>query len=574
MDSNTTALIEFIKFFSSFLNPKTGKQFFEMTFSGPMPRDLRIANELILTPDDYEFYIEKLQFCYELSMDFKIGETTLAQLKNFSGLKFLLKTNSQGSVIFNKSFEYNPDGTNRRCYIFFSEFYNNLKNDIQTKIENTYGKKEYFENNNSQAMYPYSLIIIIKDNTGNGEYFTAFEKFLLMTLEQWNVKFHSAVSIALSNDGNYDIIQKYHPEIFVHALSYENRIALIKKIAKQEHWGIMDLDGVNEQDFILKLIENISDDDGSSLYNDVFGNNAALFRKLDEKFDNQGNLRFVIILMRIRYNYVLLTEGQTGLENYITVIPAHYTIPVRKIKKDGIYQYGPQPIVELLNDHIHITTIDYWAGLYIIQGESPFSYLYKDFPYEEMINVFVVNEHKDFGLADGRIIPIPAFALKGFSEGISEDVTITDVIKKFTETMGIILPFLKLTYLLSEGVYLVGEVAGTSISLGNAFTGQYISSFLDEKLKATPTGAIFLQAYNYISFMYSNKDIINKGIPELISNIKNGNKLALSDGENLMTLWDDYYEVNKAIYDAINSTESEIILKRMQKLQQEINRVK
>ena len=32
-------------------------------------------------------------------------------------------------------------------------------------------------------------------------------------------------------------------------------------------------------------------------------------------------------------------------------------------------------------------------------------------------------------------------------------------------------------------------------------------------------------------------------------------KLASKDGENKMTLSDDYYEVNKAIYDAINCTE-------------------
>ncbi|MDN3606393.1 hypothetical protein [Kaistella yonginensis] len=51
-------------------------------------------------------------------------------------------------------------------------------------------------------------------------------------------------------------------------------------------------------------------------------------------------------------------------------------------------------------------------------------------------------------------------------------------------------------------------------------------------------------------------------------------KLALKDGENLMTLWDDYYDVNKAIYDAINKTESIRIKIEMQRLQQEIDRVK
>ena len=149
--------------------------------------------------------------------------------------------------------------------------------------------------------------------------------------------------------------------------------------------------------------------------------------------------------------------------------------------------------------------------------------------------------------------------------GVSEDVTLADVIKKFTETMGIILPFFKLTYFLSEGIYLTGEVVGTSISLGNAFTGQYISSFLEEKLEKTPAGKLFLQAYTYLSLMYSNKDIAKE--------IAKGNAFALSDGENLMTLW-DYYDANKAIYDAINSIESVRIKRKMDDIQKEIDRIK
>ena len=64
--------------------------------------------------------------------------------------------------------------------------------------------------------------------------------------------------------------------------------------------------------------------------------------------------------------------------------------------------------------------------------------LYKEYPYEEMLKVFIWRENAELGLAQGRIIPLPVFAIKAFHKGISDDVTIIDFISKLVEIAGII----------------------------------------------------------------------------------------------------------------------------------------
>lgn len=580
MDNNSVALLEFIKFFCSYYQPESEetnrKQFFTMKFSGPIPRDLRIADEKIETPEQFSFFVEKLQFCYEMYTFNKTGETTLQDLSKFSGLKFNIRIGTYGAIIPDLSFRYNHPDTERKCYIFFSEDYKNLKKEIKSKIFEKYGNKDFFENNHSDAFYPYSLLIMIKNN--NGSDFENFDNFLALSLDGWKNEFQSAVNIALANNGNFDSLQNYHPEIFIHALSYDHRIAMIKKIAYQEYWGILDFDGLNEQEFILKLLESISDDDASRLFSNIFGDNAALFRKLDGKFDNQANLKFVLLLMKMRYNKELRDRGEKGLEDYLITIPESHTVPVRKVKMDNGVQYiGPDPIIELKNSTAFLKDIRFEKGdgtiIDFSNTPNPFAEIFQEYPYEEMLKVYIWFENKQLGLAQGRIIPMPAFAIKAFHKGISDEITVLDVINKAVEIVGLIIPYIKLIELVQIGSRWY-KIVGAGVAAFEPIASMYISSpIVKQGLEKSYEGKLFLQGYNYISFIYANKDLAgSEGIFELISKIVRGNKLAFKDGENLLTLWSSFFDTpDFNVLDAKNIQDFNNIKSQINQVEFEIN---
>ncbi|MDF0720105.1 hypothetical protein P0M11_08845 [Kaistella sp. PBT33-4] len=513
------------------------------------------TNVQVKTPEGYSFLIKEMRINY-----FK----PMGKNRNYIHIQWgnngIMQSDQTGLT-------FNVDQD--KVYVFHSNQFLELSPDEQIAE-----KAKFSATVSSGGFWGYIYSVIIQVH-GNGSSIADFEGFMNMTQNIWQQHFDDAVSAASNTnnlDRNFEYILKYHPDILKKNLSYQDRVNLLEVLAYHELWDF--LDEVDEQEFALLLLETVPPNEEYALYQHMFElnqqHNTILFKALEEKFDETGNLRFVLHLMKIKYNSVLTSGGTQALENYITTIPAHYTVPIRTIKKNLINLYGPDPEIILLNDKIHINKIDYYGGnpgipIQFNPNEDPFSHLYNDFQYEEMLNVLIRYEQKDLGLPEGKILPIPAFALKGFSEGISEDVTWKDIIQKFVETLSIILPFYKLTYIIHEGVFLWSEVAGTSVSLGNAITSTYISSFLEQEIKNSDSvnGKRFLQAYNYVKFLYANKDL-----PKAI---KDGNVLALLDGENLMTLWDDYYTINQAVYDSINTIESRNLKQELDEIKKEIN---
>lgn len=130
---------------------------------------------------------------------------------------------------------------------------------------------------------------------------------------------------------------------------------------------------------------------------------------------------------------------------------------------------------------------------------------------------------------------MPAFALKAFHKGISDEITVLDVINKAVEIIGIVIPYIKLIEQVQIGSKWYKIVEG-GIALFAPITANFIGSpAIDKALRSSDVGLKFLQGYNYLSFIYGTKDL--KG---LVIQIGKGNFLAFKDGENLMTLWSTF----------------------------------
>lgn len=139
------------------------------------------------------------------------------------------------------------------------------------------------------------------------------------------------------------------------------------------------------------------------------------------------------------------------------------------------------------------------------------------------------------GLAQGRIIPLPAFAIKAFHKGVSDEITILDIINKAVEIIGIIIPYIKLIELVQIGSRWYKIVEG-GIALFAPITANFISSPpIKRALESSDAGIEFLRGYNYLSFIYGTKDL--KGLTAAIAR---GSFSAFKDGENLMALWSTF----------------------------------
>lgn len=526
---NSVQLIEYIKYFT-LKGSRIG-------FNGNTPKDIRITKEKIITPEGHYFYIENFLIDNHLYTFDK--DSADFEKRNITFDLFLDKSNVDKLMIPNLVVQYENGGNKFRVYIFNSTFYKTLPENIRLQNSNLYGALSYMESYGSWT-FPYSLIITIKDV---GASFADFELFLNMNYNAWKNDFNAAIQKASSTDKDFKDLIKYPIDIFERELDINTRIALIEILAYNEIWDLMgwgiDFDGLNEQDFVLQLIESTPDKDAYTLYLKMFSENAKLFKKLDEKFENFANLKFIIFLVKTKYKEIA-KDGEKALNDYLVTIPDHHIVPVRRIKiKPSLNLYGPYPIIELLNNKIKIHRIDMYIGGNIIQNYTslspdPFKHLYKEFPYDEMLKIFIWSSYDELGLSQGRILPLPAFAIKAFSKALSDDITLLDVANKVIETIGIILPFYKLIYLLEEIAFMY-EIAGAFFEAGNAMAAMYVSAYFEDKLKKMdpPFGMKFLKAYNYFNFIYSNKGISKE--------IKSGNFIALKDGENLMTLWSDFY---------------------------------
>lgn len=241
---------------------------------------------------------------------------------------------------------------------------------------------------------------------------------------------------------------------------------------------------------------------------------------------------------------MLKTKGEEGLEDYLTTIPESHTIPVRKTKAyyNAVSYMGSDPIIELKDSTIFLKDIRFEKGdgtIINFTDSNPNLFkvkvLFKEYPYDDMLKVYIWFENTDLGLAQGRIIPMPAFALKAFHKGISDEITVLDVINKAVEIIGIVIPYIKLIELVQIGSKWYKIVEG-GIALFAPITANFISSpAIDKALRSSDAGLKFLQGYNYLSFIYGTKDL--KGLAIQISK---GNFLAFKDGENLMTIWSTF----------------------------------
>ena len=203
---------------------------------------------------------------------------------------------------------------------------------------------------------------------------------------------------------------------------------------------------------------------------------------------------------------------------------------------------GTNPIIEFKDTTMFLKDIHFEVGDGTILNftdskPNPFKELglFKEYPYDEMLKVFIWFENTDLGLAQGRIIPMPAFAIKAFHKGISDEITVLDVINKAVEIIGIIIPYIKLIELVQIGSRWYKIVEG-GIALFASITANFIGSPpIKRALESSDAGIKFLQGYNYLSFIYGTKDL--KGLTAAIAK---GNFSAFKDGENLMTLWSTF----------------------------------
>jgi len=306
-------------------------------------------------------------------------------------------------------------------------------------------------------------------------------------------------------------------------------------------------DEVNEQEFTLQLIETIPENEAYNLYQKMFDEGAKLFKALDGRFDDSYNLKFVLFLVKALYSYKKGLGGNV-LEDFISVIPENHIIPIRALRlKPSLNMYGPNPVFEFSPNKVKLDRIDFYIGSgldirnYNALNPDPFAYLYKEYPYEEMLKVFIWRENAELGLAQGRIIPLPAFAVDAFHKGISDDVTIIDFISKLVEIAGIILPYMKLLEIVEMGaLWYEADLLAASVATTNAFGGMYIS-YLEPELRKNQAGINFLRAYNYLSFIYGAKDLAKKEFWVAITDkIRQKDPFAISDAENFMTLWSTF----------------------------------
>lgn len=449
--------------------------------------------------------------------------------------------------------EFTSNGKQFLRYLFYSKkYYSIMKSNPNWHMLTVNNYDNILKiNEKGETYYPYSMIITIPvESEHNFEYFLKIKlgeiQNNIIENNSWRYYFYEAQNYLIQNIVfGLDEMLKYPANVIVHELGSTNKLndnidmlkLIFMRLADNWKWNFSTVGDDDKQEFILGILEKLNKDDAKEIYDMLFANNAYYFKKYSSLFNSEGNLNFVLLLTEIYFNK-LKDSGQlkSKIDN------SNFIIPVRTIKIGGsssLNLYGPEPIIEILENSIRVHRVDFYVGsgklvrTYTNLLPDPFISLYGNYGFEDMVKVFVWRGNDKYGIEQGRILALPAFAIKAFHIGISDDVTIKDFITKVIEIYGIILPYMKLLEILDVGYALIefDYLMAKSVETANAFVGYYIS--LNEDLfTKNQMGINFLRAYNYLSYAYGAKDLEG-----LIKSLRQGNAKALIDAENLMTMW-------------------------------------
>lgn len=386
-------------------------------------------------------------------------------------------------------------------------------NDFQEFMDMEYGEQSFTLGSEPMPVYdyyydPYSIVVY--------------------TNNSWKYFFNKAVGDALKFN-NFENLLKYDFRIWKDELILENRVNLIEYFVDQQYWGILDFDGLNEQKITFELIVNISEEDKFSFYNEIFSNGGELFKKIQEKFDDDYNLKFGFFLIEIFYKNISQQNTQNlinDLENFsidkiIPVISDLYKESLLNSANIGAiinYEYNTNGIklnhVQIGKVILHPSTGNYTVSNFeyeILQN--------KEYNFDETVLALCVRDKLSAGLIKGKCYPIPAFAIPLFHNGLSEKFTLTDLISNIFDVLGIIFPFFRL----AQG-FAIAEVIGLTLGYTGIISGNFKNILLSSE-----SGKNFLFYFNFVNTIYSGKGVYDAW--------NNYGLLMIKDYDGLSSAW-------------------------------------
>lgn len=412
-------------------------------------------------------------------------------------------------------------GNSYKRFVFISKYFEEQKVSNPQWVLSVVN--EYGTSNRSYDYFPFSIIILVKSSdelqftnflnlkygtlnflpSGDGNltpfYDVNYMPYSIQACElnTWKYYFNKSVGDALKFH-NFNNFLKYDFRVLEYELSLDNRIELIKYFINQEFWGVIDFDGLNEQEITIRLIENISDNDKIPFYDIIFLNSGEIFRKLHVKFDEEHNLKFGFFLIKIFYKKISNLDIQNftnDLEDY----PIDKVIPILSdlYKENPIYSSNLGSIISYEYNNLGLKLNSVNIGKVVRHPStgnntvSNFEYNVlqnKQYEYDEIVLALCVRDRLKVGLRRGKCYPIPAFAIPLLHNGLSEKYTIIDLTSGIFDVLGIIIPFFRL----AQG-FAIAEAIGLTLTTTSIITGNFKSILLE-----SDEGKSFLFYFNLI----------------------------------------------------------------------------
>lgn len=533
---------------------------------------------LITTPEGFSFTIKIVRVNlqnfvfsktekeedYRMWFDFR----NITTYNNNQNIENLMKP----EIVSNSSYS----GNSYKRFIFISKYYERQKISKPQWVMDVIN--EYGNSNRSYDFFPYSMVILVKTSdetqfrsfldlkygtlnfltSGDGTtpvYNLYYEPYSIQECEQntWKYYFNKSVGDALKFL-NFNNLLKYDFRIFKKELTIDNRKELIVKII--DFWDDIDLDGIDNAEFIYQIMENSDDiNDKIQLYDFLFENYSIRFVNLMDKLVSHENTKLKIIIFLLKCFYLKKsTISEQQINNEINSLTEDKIIPIIGTTLNGVLGFipipiknplGPKIIKEYTSSGIKITNLDiYYANENsFYSGTQKKDYHLSDgsmldgreYPYEMILGGVCCSYGDELikkGFIRGRIYTFPAFALFNIDEALNLDPTLGDFISGLVTSASLIFPFFRVV----QGI----SVAENLLSIGLNLVGNAIDNGgLGAILKNTPEGKNFLYAYNFVTTFYGVKGV-KEGFQKM-------SIYMFKDVESLMNLWSLYQNTNAYI---------------------------
>lgn len=434
-----------------------------------------------------------------------------------------------GGMKPSKIYTIGMGSTLKKLYVFHSNEFRGLTNQAElienledTLVAGTFWKHSYSvliqtpqEYGHFEAFMSMKYGEPILTGGGDPVYDITYYPYSIEAYESytWKYFFNKAVGEAVKNH-DFNNFLKYDSRIWAEELSLDNRVEILKYLATEEYWGVLDFDGLNEAQFFLELVTTVKEGHKVALYEAIFANGAELYRSCITKLNGYSNEKLKVITFLLNCFYDKISSPE-DLDNYLTQIenlPENRIIPILSWKlANSPHSVGSLILKEYLSTGVKINSIK----INIRAEQSPIGvfqepYLLTDkssldgsiFSYETILGGFACLTLENAGFALGRIYPFPAFALFEINSIFSEKYSFQQLLSSMINAISLILPFFRIVQGISVGANLR--------SLGLTITGTFINdSGLYTRIMNDPDGKgkAFLYAYTFVTTIYGVKDV-------------------------------------------------------------------